>query len=540
VKYSGDICDVKATSSNGDEELGVQNDLDYDSDQGRESPSSTEEDEVEEDTLPKRRSKLAAASSRHAKAKNSSTSNIRTSSRSTKFTSSMAEPGKSIRDILPAGVTEYAGAKRKSRMNGNASYDEDGIPNRKKAASQSRGKNKKRKIISDKISDSESDEEENVPARNTPKRKKGYGETIVRDSLAGSTRHGSPHKSPARRHAQRRRSLLHREVDSNSSYDDDNSMPDAIESLDVLEDDESSASEPLKIQRILASRTETRQRWKEVCRDINTSEIDYGSRWFQPGDDEQGGDVFEERFLIKWADLSFLHCSWETQQDVMDQIEQPKTYFSTFFRKSINGLLLSADERCDGDYFDPAFNEIDRILEIALPDTHEDAKMTVESEDGYNETSFGMIMDKSRPDFENGTGRQFLIKWCNTPYSGATYEFERDLIMNDVEYKEKVKGFLRRTTKLPKREKERFIKSGQEEFHRLYKVFGRNSDLDEEIREKAVEKYKHDLQKTTYKNGGHLRDYQSEGVAWMISNFVNGRSSILADEMGLGKVCLHV
>jgi SNF2 family DNA or RNA helicase len=59
-----------------------------------------------------------------------------------------------------------------------------------------------------------------------------------------------------------------------------------------------------------------------------------------------------------------------------------------------------------------------------------------------------------------------------------------------------------------------------------------------------VEEYKQNLQKVEYKNGGELRDYQAEGVAWMIANFVNQRSCILADEMGLGKVrwkgTLHV
>jgi ATP-dependent DNA helicase len=35
--------------------------------------------------------------------------------------------------------------------------------------------------------------------------------------------------------------------------------------------------------------------------------------------------------------------------------------------------------------------------------------------------------------------------------------------------------------------------------------------------------------------GGMLRDYQVEGVQWLISLFENGLNGILADEMGLGK-----
>lgn len=35
--------------------------------------------------------------------------------------------------------------------------------------------------------------------------------------------------------------------------------------------------------------------------------------------------------------------------------------------------------------------------------------------------------------------------------------------------------------------------------------------------------------------GGQLRDYQLEGVEWLVSLFENGLNGILADEMGLGK-----
>jgi hypothetical protein len=37
-----------------------------------------------------------------------------------------------------------------------------------------------------------------------------------------------------------------------------------------------------------------------------------------------------------------------------------------------------------------------------------------------------------------------------------------------------------------------------------------------------------------YRNGGTLRDYQIEGLAWLLRCWYTKRSSILADEMGLG------
>lgn len=36
--------------------------------------------------------------------------------------------------------------------------------------------------------------------------------------------------------------------------------------------------------------------------------------------------------------------------------------------------------------------------------------------------------------------------------------------------------------------------------------------------------------------GAVLRDYQVDGVQWLISLYENGLNGILADEMGLGKV----
>lgn len=93
-----------------------------------------------------------------------------------------------------------------------------------------------------------------------------------------------------------------------------------------------------------------------------------------------------------------------------------------------------------------------------------------------------MVFDKCDTDFEYGTGRQFLIKWCNLPYSEATYEFERDFILNDIDYKDHAKAFLKRVDKPSKRQKVALMKKGEDELRRLYKVFGDKSNLDDESR----------------------------------------------------------
>lgn len=69
-------------------------------------------------------------------------------------------------------------------------------------------------------------------------------------------------------------------------------------------------------------------------------------------------------------------------------------------------------------------------------------------------------------------------------------------------------------------------------------VFGDGSKMDEGKLSEAVTAYQKELAEFVYPNGGQLRDYQAEGVSWMIANYLNGRSCLLADEMGLGYVTL--
>ncbi|KAL7559116.1 hypothetical protein ACA910_017527 [Epithemia clementina (nom. ined.)] len=315
----------------------------------------------------------------------------------------------------------------------------------------------------------------------------------------------------------------------------------ACGSPDLSESDESSVDDddgeeggddnPLKVQRIIGSKSLRCRAWKEICTAMNTSEVDAGSVWHQK--EQKDDDMFEERFLVKWSDLSYLHCSWETAKDLEDQIENAKTYLNTFFRKSKDGFLFTPEQRCDGEYFDPAFTQIDRILELSGPDGY--VPGPPEDEDKITHDQLGIVADKTDPEYEEGLGRNFLVKWCNQPYSECTYEWERDLIINNVEYKQHVKNFLTRTEKPTKQWVRSRLREGEATKRTLYKTFGDSSKLDEKTRSSAVADYQKSLREQVYKNGGQLRDYQAEGVSWMTANYVNKRSCILADEMGLGK-----
>ena len=451
----------------------------------------------------------------------------RRSARSNKFTSSMKEPTTSVANLL--------GRWKKDKL----------PPRNGKKKTSNKGKSKKRKVPNADGYDEDDDEEGNDQvyrsgSNKKPSSRKGKTSTGTRTSKIMS-----PTKSPAVRHTKARRQM---KLDVNVADDEDDESNDSDDEFivenddrenDASDDDEEEENE-LKIQRIIATRSLSRREWKEICKGMDTSEVENGSRWFQSHKDENDldeetkkklGERFEDRFLVKWSDLSFLHCSWETRDDLMDQVESAKSYLTTFFRKSMDGFLYDADDRLDGEFFDPAYVQIDRILEVNLPESMQGGRKKCRGGDGED---WGIVFDKSHPDYESELGRQFLIKWGNSSYTESTYEYERDLILNEIEYLSHVDDFLSRSKKVSKAVMKKNFQLEEDERRRLYKIFG-DRILDSEAKEAKINAYKKQLEEMTFKNGGQLRDYQAEGVSWLLANHINKRSAILADEMGLGK-----
>jgi hypothetical protein len=287
---------------------------------------------------------------------------------------------------------------------------------------------------------------------------------------------------------------------STSDYEpaSSNEAEEEEEDSDVCYDSE------MKIQKIIASRSETRKRWQEICSKINTSEIENGSRWIQEKDDDiTTMDQLEERFFIKWVGFSFLHCSWETRRDLTKFIEKSSTLIRNFLTKFPSGLCFNAEERGDGDYFDPSYVEIDRIVNVETSTEHCE-----------------IIVDQQHPDYDKGKGRQFRIKWVNLPYSDCTVEYERDLIINDIPYEDHLASFLKRSKKPYKNS--RIRKDGAQ--RQLYvAMFGQKGDGDKASK---LKEFQDAIYNEEYKNGSKLRDYQAEGITWMLSNYVENRSMV--------------
>ena len=433
----------------------------------------------------------------------------RRSGRSNKYTANMRVPGESVKDL----------------------YQDDGF---------------------------DDSDDEPLTKKKAKKQASKAKQTSSKSAKSSKELASSPPKSRAQHNSHRRRSTTKSVLeyndgggDNDDDDDDDDDDSDDYEENDYS-DEEEEEDETLRIQRILAVRSETRKKWREICASMQSSEVTDGSRWFQPPDEndrvdeeeqERRDKIIEERFLVKWNQLSYMHVSWETHGDLMDQVENAKNYMSTFFRKQEDGFLFGQDERKDGDCFDPGLVEIERVLEVVSPEDYPASKLPSNWMEELAitdpESEFGIVLDnKLDPKaFEEGSGRQFLIKWSSQNYSESTYEFERDIWLMDQKelLMEKLKEYYERTSR-PSRKDISYARSEAEDAkRRCYLFLGDNSRLDAEEKQARVKEYQEKLTEHVFKNGGCLRDYQAEGVTWFLANYVNSRSCILADEMGLGK-----
>ncbi|KAM8966503.1 chromodomain-helicase-DNA-binding protein 7 [Pelodytes ibericus] len=127
----------------------------------------------------------------------------------------------------------------------------------------------------------------------------------------------------------------------------------------------------------------------------------------------------------------------------------------------------------EDDLFNPDYVEVDRLLDVSL------------STD-----------EKGEP------VSHYLVKWCSLAYEDSTWELKQDLEPAKIEEFEKLQS----------REPET-----------------------ERVERPPADGWKKSESSREYKNNNSLREYQLEGVNWLLFNWYNARNCILADEMGLGK-----
>lgn len=268
--------------------------------------------------------------------------------------------------------------------------------------------------------------------------------------------------------------------------------------------------------------------------------------------------VTEELFYIKWKGLSYLHSSWEKREDIEAVDPNGKTKIKRFLQTPQHPRIFgearpkSSDSDRDSDdddysdyevgdavdYFNPEFVDIHRVISCdTILTRHAEVKVAVEllevpsakvsksiqAKGSASSNSITNDIDRNADaeDVDPDDEVQYLVKWRGQSYGECTWEKWKDI----KEHYEEVFNFWQRerigkaTKKIPRR-------PNVEEYRALTTspVYGL-------IAEDTKEKYLKEKEQT----GLLLREYQLEGLNWLLWNWFHKRSCILADEMGLGR-----
>uniref|UniRef100_A0A8C9TMH5 Chromodomain helicase DNA binding protein 9 n=1 Tax=Scleropages formosus TaxID=113540 RepID=A0A8C9TMH5_SCLFO len=178
-----------------------------------------------------------------------------------------------------------------------------------------------------------------------------------------------------------------------------------------------------------------------------------------------------EEFFVKYKNYSYLHCEWATEQQLVKD-KRIQQKIKRFKIKQAQRAHFFAD--MEEDPFNPDYVEVDRVLDVSYCEDKESGEPVV----------------------------YYLVKWCSLPYEDSTWELKEDVDQSKIEEFEQLQA----ARPDPRR-----------------------------VERPPASHWKKREQSREYRNGNRLRDYQLEGVNWLLFNWYNRRNCILADEMGLGK-----
>ncbi|XP_023582679.1 chromodomain-helicase-DNA-binding protein 9 isoform X5 [Trichechus manatus latirostris] len=178
-----------------------------------------------------------------------------------------------------------------------------------------------------------------------------------------------------------------------------------------------------------------------------------------------------EEFFVKYKNYSYLHCEWATEEQLLKDKRIQQKIKRFKLRQAQRAHFFSDMEE---EPFNPDYVEVDRVLEV----------------------SFCEDKDTGEPVI------YYLVKWCSLPYEDSTWELKEDVDLAKIEEFEQLQASRPDTRRLDRPPSN------------IWKKIDQSRD---------------------YKNGNQLREYQLEGLNWLLFNWYNRRNCILADEMGLGK-----
>ncbi|KAK9890213.1 hypothetical protein WA026_010322 [Henosepilachna vigintioctopunctata] len=212
------------------------------------------------------------------------------------------------------------------------------------------------------------------------------------------------------------------------------------------------------------------------------------------GDPNEGAEALSEemlelQYLIKWKDWAHIHNTWESENSLKEQKVKGIKKLENYIKKD---------------------NEIVYWRRFATPEDIEyyecQAELTQELLKSYNNVE-RIIAKTNKPE----GGVDYYIKWESLPYADATWE---DAGLIQQKWPRKIEEFEEREQSKRTPTKHCKVLRHRPKFHEV----------------KSQPDYMLGIEKNL-----ELRDYQMDGLNWLIHAWTKENSVILADEMGLGK-----
>ncbi|KAK8466942.1 hypothetical protein PHAVU_008G199800 [Phaseolus vulgaris] len=205
-------------------------------------------------------------------------------------------------------------------------------------------------------------------------------------------------------------------------------------------------------------------------------------------------DWNEMEFLIKWKGQSHLHCQWKSFAELQNL---------SGFKKVLNYTKKIME--------DMRYRRTISREEIEVNDVSKEMDLDIIKQNSQVER---IIADRISKDNSSNVIPEYLVKWQGLSYAEATWEKDIDIAFAQHaidEYKAREAA--------------------------MAAVQGKMVDSQRKKSKASLRKLE---EQPEWLKGGKLRDYQLEGLNFLVNSWRNDTNVILADEMGLGKTVQSV
>jgi len=302
-------------------------------------------------------------------------------------------------------------------------------------------------------------------------------------------------------------------------------------------------------------------------------------------------DEREEVLLVKWRGKSFLHCSWERHRDLqkLDPTNTARNKIKRYYQSqemiygknwrqvlemdrnnntagtqhpsSTEANKAATGDAAEEEFFPSQNTEVERILACDESEMKmevfakqralniREEQMQVEQRDKEEHVHTARILENlplvlslAEESWDPEDYVRYVVKWKGLQYSEMTWEYWKDIKKDAVHLAE---DFWWRQ-RSPSMEDALALNKRPHPHMRDFRKLTESPKFGVSFRERPVANLGDgvavgaDDEEEKDARVFKLRNYQLEGVNWLLFNWWNRRSCILADEMGLGKTIQSV